>query len=95
VSEARTAKLVQELANGVEADLGDIVAELEAVRAKIEALGEAARAVNGLATDCGGWASHISTLVGEIKKEQQEVPAKLLGRSLPKVEVHTRARDVA
>jgi hypothetical protein len=95
VSEARTAKLVQELANGVEADLGEITADLDAVRAKIEALADAAKAINGLAVSCNGWADRLQTMAGEIKKEQQEIPAKLLGRSLPKVEVHTRARDAA
>lgn len=94
----RTGQKVLELAESVEEDLAEILADLEAVRGKVLTLGDAARAINGLGGDCSGWASHLETIMGEIKKEQAAVPAKLLGRTLAKVEVHvdpSKARPAA
>lgn len=87
--DARTGALVQALAEGVRADLGDIAASLETVRLRIERLGEDARAINGLGSDCSGWADHLATIVSEVKKGMAEVPAKLLGTP-----VHTIVQSV-
>ena len=83
--DARTGALVKALADGVKDDLADIVAALETVRRQIERLGEDARAINGLGEDCNGWAEHLSTIVGQVKKEQAEIPAKLLGTPIREI----------
>lgn len=79
MSDGRTGQLVRDLAEGVKADLSEIAAELEAVRAKIEQLGEVARAINGLSGDCAGWSTHMAAILEEIRKSEREIPAKLLG----------------
>lgn len=79
MSEGRTGSLVAALAEGVRSDLAEIAADLDAVRLKVETLGESARAVNGLGGECAGWSNHLASLIAEVKKEQTEVPAKLLG----------------
>ena len=75
----RTGPLVKALAEGVRDDLGDIATALDAIRLQVEKLGESARAVNGLGSECNGWASHLTSLIAEVRKEATEVPAKLLG----------------
>lgn len=83
---ARTGELVRALADGVKQDLGDIAADLETVRLRIQRLGEDARAINGLGADCSGWADHLSTIVGEVKKEMVEIPSKLLGTPIREIQ---------
>lgn len=83
--EARTGRQVSALAEAVRDDLGDIAADMAALRAKIETLGDAARAINGLGGACAGCADHVATLIAEVKKEQAEVPAKLLGQPLREI----------
>lgn len=85
--DARTGQLVQALAEGVGQDLADIVADLEAVRAKMTALADAAKAINGLGSACSGWGDRLLTMAQEITKEAGEVQAKLLGKR--KVEITT------
>jgi hypothetical protein len=85
VSEGRTGALVSALAEGVRSDLGDIAADLEAVRQRVEKLGESARAVNGLGGECNGWSSHLNSLIEQVKKEAIEVPAKLLGTAINQI----------
>lgn len=85
MSDGRTGALVSSLAEGVRDDLADIVGALEAVRLRIERLGEDARAINGLGAECRGWADHLSTIVSEVKKEQAEIPAKLLGHPIREI----------
>lgn len=85
---ARTGALVQALADGVAADLSDIIGDLDAVRAKFMALGESAKAINGLGGDCSGWADRLLTMANEVQKEHDEVPAKLLGKRKAEVITH-------
>lgn len=93
-TQSRTGALVAALAEGVREDLGDIAAALDAVRAKVERLGESARAVNGLGVECNGWSSHLANLVEQVRKEAVEVPAKLLGTPLNPI-VSTVNADLA
>ena len=76
---SRTGPLVKSLAEGIRDDLGDVATAFEEARAKIEVLGESARAVNGLGGECAGWSNHLNSVISEIRKEMVEVPAKLLG----------------
>lgn len=82
---SRTGASVAKLAEDVREDLGDIATEMAALRQRIEVLGESARAINGLGGACAGWADHLSTLIGEVKKEATEVPAKLLGTPIREI----------
>ena len=79
MAEERTGQLVRALAEGVKEDLTDIASAFDAVRLKVESLGESARAVNGLGGECNGWSSHLISLIAEVRKEAVEVPSKLLG----------------
>lgn len=94
---SRTGPLVKSLSEGIRDDLGDVATALDVVRSKIEELGEAARAVNGLGNECSGWADRLATMIAEVKKEAVEVPAKLLVQSVnaEHVEAVTAARRKA
>lgn len=73
------------MSEGIRDDLGDVASALDVVRSKIEELGEAARAVNGLGNECSGWADRLATMIAEVKKESIEVPAKLLGTPIREI----------
>jgi hypothetical protein len=83
----RTGELVRALADGVGADLAEIVQDIDAVRGRLLVLAEHAVAINGLAVSSNGWADRLATMAQEITKEANEVQAKLLGKR--KVEVLT------
>ena len=85
VAEERTGQLVRALAEGVKEDLTDIASALDAVRLKVESLGESARAVNGLGGECAGWADHLATVIAEVRREAVEVPSKLLGTPIHEI----------
>lgn len=85
MSEERTGSLVKALAEGVRDDLADVAGDLVALRSRVDALGESARAINGLGAACAGWADHLNTLIAEVQKEQREVPAKLLGTPIREI----------
>lgn len=82
MTDGRTGPLVSALAEGVRDDLSGIAALIEEVQIRVETLGEAARAINGLADDCRGWANHLAAIRAEVAKVQAETPAKLLGQPL-------------
>lgn len=84
-ADAKTGPLVKQLAEGVKADLGAVITTLTEARKQVEDLGESSRAINGLGTACGGWSEHLNTLIGEVQKEQREVPAKLLGQPIHEI----------
>lgn len=85
MSDGRVGPLVAALADGVRADLEEIGTALSEVRAKIETLGEASGAINGLSESCNGWGAHISELERQVEKESRETVAKLLGQAIPPI----------
>lgn len=91
---SRTGPLVKSLSEGIRDDLGDVATALDVVRSKIEELGEAARAVNGLGNECSGWADRLATMIAEVKKEAVEVPAKLLGTPIREIVQSVNAEHV-
>ena len=76
---SRTGASIAKLAEDVREDLGDVAGVIAGVHDMIVKLGEAARAVNGLADDCRGWANHLASVLAEVEKAKAETPAKLLG----------------
>lgn len=86
--DARTGSLVKALAEGVRDDLGDVATALESAKLKVETLGESARAINGLGSECAGWANHLTSVIAEVRKEMAEVPAKLLGTPINPITTH-------
>lgn len=75
----KTGPLVEALAAAVRDDLADIASDMNALRAKIDRLGDVSGALNGLSGDCSGWSRHLESLLGEVDKTIRETPAKLTG----------------
>lgn len=85
MSETRTGPQKRKLVEAMQGDLQEFADDVAKILARIQALEEDSRGVNGLPTRCKAWANALTQMAADMREEAEDVERKLLGKG-PKIE---------
>lgn len=86
MSETRTGPLEGKLVEGIQADIGDAVEQLQAGLSKLRALESHTKGVNGLSATLKAKGNEIAQIIDVLEGEQESVAKKMLSTA-PKEQI--------
>lgn len=89
MSDTRTGALVSKLVEGIQADIGDAVEQLQAGLSKLRALESHTKGVNGLSATLKAKGNEIAQIIDVLEGESDGVAKKMLSAS-PKEQITER-----